>query len=80
MQVMIWEGYNGEFHTKIKLSKTIAERSYIPKSITQKYGGDGASVGPWVDQIRYSNGKEYEQSRKIVCIEAIGPKKIDCLR
>lgn len=79
-QVMVWEGFNGEFHPKIKISQTVATRSYLSKKKFPKVNMEKSSIGPWVDNVRYSHGKEYEQSRKIICIEAVGPKKIDGLR
>lgn len=80
MEVMIWEGFNCEYHPKIKVTKRVARRHYMSKKRFAKVGMEKSSIGPWEDRVAYSHGKEFIQKKNIISLCPIGPKKVEGLR
>lgn len=73
-QVMIWEGFNSEFVSKIKVDLSYAERSsYNYNGFKQK--------GEWSDTVLYADPENIER-KKIICIQCKMPagKKVEGLR
>ena len=64
MQVMLWDGWEGEYDTRIKVKKSRAERVvYKDENRTKTF--------EWVDYNRFGGNI---QSKNIIVIEAKKPK------
>ncbi len=69
LEVMLWDGWESEYNTKIKVKTVMAERHFIPKKKHEATGGKGYYSTEWQDRVRYMT-PEFLQRRKIVELSA----------
>ena len=64
-QVLLWEGFNGEYIPRMEIDLRGAGRVKYPNE----------KAGPWEDEIPSFIHKEYIQLKDIVCIQGINKGK-----